>query len=281
MLNIAVLMTCHNRRPLTVRCLTSLFAAEEATIGKATLAAYLVDDGCTDGTPDEVTRLFPAVKIIPGSGNLYWCGGMRHAWRAAAAENYDAYLWLNDDVVLSIDALTVLCETTDRQVADSGRAGIVVGSTAEHDRNVPSYGERNRSAVIPPGSHPRPIRLFNGNIVLVSRDAFRLLGNLSSAYSHSFGDIDYGVRAARRGVPVWLAPGYLGHCSTNGRPKWKRPDIPVITRLFELHRPTGCPPWELAFLMWQDRAWWAPYSIAKLYYQVLFPPAIESREVDL
>lgn len=269
----AVIMTCHDRRKLTVSCLASLFAARETVEGRVTLTVYLVDDGCTDGTADAVRSEFPDVRVVPGSGTLYWCGGMRHAWRTAAQDEHDAYLWLNDDVTLARDALEVLHDTSKQQERESGSAGIVVGSTAGEDGERPSYGSLSGPGVVEPGALPRPIRLFNGNIVLVSDSAYRKVGNLSRAYSHSFGDLDYGIRAERHGISVWLAPGYLGHCNTNKCPKWKRPDVPLGTRLRELHRPTGCPPWELAYLMWQDRAWWAPYTIAKLYASVLFPPS--------
>ena len=44
-MNISVLMTCHNRRELTLKCLGLLLSqiGEDARV-------YLVDDGSTDGT---------------------------------------------------------------------------------------------------------------------------------------------------------------------------------------------------------------------------------------
>lgn len=53
---IAVLMTCHNRRALTVRCLESLAAQPGFTAS----ALFLVDDGSSDGTGDAVGRGCPA-----------------------------------------------------------------------------------------------------------------------------------------------------------------------------------------------------------------------------
>lgn len=44
---LAVLMTCHNRRETTLKCLNTLYNQEGAT--NIDMAVYLVDDGSTDG----------------------------------------------------------------------------------------------------------------------------------------------------------------------------------------------------------------------------------------
>ncbi|MFM8891766.1 MAG: glycosyltransferase family 2 protein, partial [Planctomycetia bacterium] len=235
---------------------------------------YLVDDGCQDGTADAVRSLFPAVRVIEGTGDLYWCGGMRRAWAAASKDDYDGSLWLNDDVALRPDALEVLLSTLGAGEECERRRGIVVGSTCSEEtagKITTTYGALGDRGAEPPGEHARRIRLFNGNIVLVSRDAHRILGNLSAAYTHGLGDIDYGIRASRMGVPVRLAPGHQGVCAANPTPRWRRPDLSLWTRLYELHRPTGCPPWQLARLLWSDGGWYWPWSVLKLYFDALFP----------
>jgi GT2 family glycosyltransferase len=274
LLQTAVLMTCHDRMPLTLRCLDSLFAASARAAGLLTIDVFLVDDGCSDGTGDAVRRRFPQVRILPGYGSLYWCGGMRKAWTAAAEGDYDAYLWLNDDVSLREDSLAILASTLEEGRREDGRGGIAVGSTLSTDAGgaeVTSYGAMGPAGVEKPGEMARRIELFNGNIVLVSRDAYRILGNLSAAYTHGLGDIDYGIRAKQKGVPVRLAAGHQGSCDGNKTPRWRRRDLPVWTRLYELHRPTGCPPWQLARLIWRNGGWYFPWSVLKLYVRALFP----------
>lgn len=273
-LRIAVLMTCHDRRPLTLRCLHSLHAATVAVAARASFDVFLVDDGCNDGTAEAVGQTFPGVRILPGNGNLFWCGGMRKAWDVAAEGDYDAYLWLNDDVALHEDALSVLIATLDHGHAEDGRQRIVVGSTLSGNRagtSKTSYGAMGPAGVEAPGEEARRIELFNGNIVLVTRGAYRVLGNLSAAYTHALGDIDYGIRAKRKSVPVWLAPGHQGVCDGNKTPRWRRRDVPLWTRLYELHRPTGCPPLQLARLVWSNGGWYFPWSVLKLYLRAIFP----------
>jgi GT2 family glycosyltransferase len=270
---LAALLTCHNRRDQTVRCLSSLATAKEVASALAIVDAFLVDDGCSDGTAAAVRSQFPDVHVIAGTGSLFWCGGMRLAWTHAAENDYDGYLWLNDDVTLDHDAIERLLAASSRLSRDDG-AVIVVGGTRAEDAaavNVATYGGLSSQGVLPTSADVRRIDLFNGNIVLVSRRAFQVLGGLSTAYTHGLADIDYGVRAKKAGVPAWLAAGSLGSCSANKTARWQRADLPVWTRLRELHRPTGCPPWQLARLVWSNGGWWFPWSVAKLYGEALFP----------
>ena len=75
------------------------------------LDIYLTDDGCTDGTPEAIKRQFPKVHIIKGDGNLFWNRGMYRAWEEAAKQDYNFYLWLNDDSYLVDGALfTLFCK---------------------------------------------------------------------------------------------------------------------------------------------------------------------------
>jgi len=272
-LRLAALLTCHNRRALTLRCLASLNAAMKVSAGRVAVDVYLVDDGCTDGTGDAVRARFPDVHVISGTGDLFWCGGMRLAWKHAAVKDYDGYLWLNDDVAIDEDALERLVDVAVQRQRDDGAVIVVGGTRADepHAADAVTYGGLSERGVLPTSEDVRRIQLFNGNIVLVSRRAFAVLGGLSSAYTHGLGDIDYGIRAKKAGVPAWLAAGSLGSCAANHTARWQRRDLPVWTRLRELHRPTGCPPWQLARLVWSNGGWWFPWSVAKLYCEALFP----------
>lgn len=82
MIQIAVLLTCYNRRQKTETCLHSFFTAIRDVRGYS-FTVFLTDDGSTDGTSDSIKRLFPHVQVIAGQGNLFWAGGMRLAWNKA------------------------------------------------------------------------------------------------------------------------------------------------------------------------------------------------------
>ena len=72
---IAVLMACHNRVQLTLKCLNHLY--EQNGLGKDfCFQVFLVDDASTDGTSIEIAKHFPKVNITKGNGELYWNRGM-------------------------------------------------------------------------------------------------------------------------------------------------------------------------------------------------------------
>ena len=83
---IAILLTCHNRKPLTDRCLNSIF---NNIPKRAIIDVYLVDDGCTDGTSEMIRIKYPAVKLLHGDGNLFWNRGMHRAFSEAVKGDYE------------------------------------------------------------------------------------------------------------------------------------------------------------------------------------------------
>ena len=59
--SIAVLITCHNRREKTLKCLQSLYF--NILSKNYVIEIFLVDDGSTDGTANAVFKKFPLVNI--------------------------------------------------------------------------------------------------------------------------------------------------------------------------------------------------------------------------
>ena len=185
--------------------------ARQAPCG-ATMDYYLVDDGSTDGTAAAVAREFPAVRILAGDGSLYWCGGMRLAWRTAAADDPDYYLLLNDDTHLHPEALAGLLAVAgspDREI-------IAVGAICDPATGVGTYGGRRRDGgLVPAAGQPETCDTFNGNCALITRAVYAKRGMLHDRYTHAMGDFDYGFQATKYGIRVIQSPNYLGTCADN------------------------------------------------------------------
>lgn len=221
MVKIAALLTCHNRRETTLACLRALYNCNRPP--DVLLANILVDDGSTDGTAQMVRERFPGVEVLEGDGHLYWNGGMHRAFAHALRKGFDAYLWLNDDTFLDPEALTTLVNAwRDTRLAPAGRA-ILIGSTRDPGSGVMTYGGFGV------GGRWRPLRFrpvipcdvaqvcatMNGNCVLIPDVVARELGNLDPVFAHAMGDIDYGLRARRQGIPLWVVPGFIGTCRSH------------------------------------------------------------------
>ena len=249
---IAVILTCFNRKQKTLDCLDAVFA--QSAFNDVTIDFYITDDGSKDGTRDALLKRYPNIRLLEGNGSLYWNGGMRLAWAEAFKGKYDFFLWLNDDTFLYPDTLRRMLDTHAKCMRDTGRAGIVVGSTHDETGQTSYGGELQKSRFRPltlikidPGEEVQQCDTFNGNCVLISREAAQILGNLDAGFSHAMGDTDYGLRAKRAGIPMWVMPFYAGRCVNDNHISGSFSDraLPVSERLKKIMSPKGLPwrPW--------------------------------------
>lgn len=248
-LRIAALLTCHNRRETTLNCLRDLKL--QVGIDAYELRVCLVDDGSTDGTSDAVRREFPWVDLIQGDGTLYWNGGMRRAMAHARELDPDFHLWLNDDTRLYPDAISRLLDAFSALAADADPPPIVIGSLKDPQTGELTYGGSRRTSRwhplrfsrIHPGEEAKPCDVFNGNLVLVHREAAEMIGNLNPDLVHVAGDYDYALRAGKKGVGRWIAPHFFGECSRNPvSAVWSDPEASLGDRYRRMLGVKGQPP---------------------------------------
>jgi GT2 family glycosyltransferase len=224
---IAVLITCHNRKISTIKCLESLF--NQKGLGKDfEIQVYLTDDGSTDGTYDEVNRVFPSVNLIKGNGNLFWTGGMQAAWNLANQDGkeYNFILMLNDDTILFEDCIINLLANF---LAIKNGAAIIIGATKDPKDQRPTYGGSsliNRYnlktiRIIPNNISPQKCDLGNGNVMLISRAVYTRIGFLTNKFTHGIADYEYTLKARKAGITSYVASNYAGYCSNDHPRPWK------------------------------------------------------------
>jgi GT2 family glycosyltransferase len=218
-MNFAVLMTCFNRKDKTIACLEKFYEAVKNL--EHNFSVYLVDDGSTDGTYEEVRKKFSCVSIIKGDGNLYWNGGMYVAFQKALSGNYDYYVWLNDDTMLYSDAVSrALFWALDTYKMRN--PGIYIGSTCSSN-GVLSYGgsvslgKYKKFKYKKVHSHKEIIEceVMNGNFVIINSNIVKSIGIIDKNYEHALGDIDYSLRARACGFSNYVMPGFYGECDGN------------------------------------------------------------------
>ncbi len=262
---LAVLMTCHNRRDTTLACLQALYQQD------ITFDVYLVDDGSSDATTEAVKENYPEVKILQGNGNLFWVGGMRLAFAAALEENYEYYLWLNDDTLLNPKSLTKLLDNHQYLAERGYKNSIIVGSTKDIETGKPTYGgamrtkrwHSNKYEFVHPSQDLQECDTMFGNCVLIPHSVAEKVGNLDAAFIHTLGDLDYGLRARKQGCSVWIAPGCVGTCSKNSvHGSWVDTKLPIDERLRKALQPKGYPiqAWTI-FVKRHSGAFWFVYWI--------------------
>ena len=236
--NIAVLLTCHNRREKTLSCLQSLFGATMPEGYKTEV--FLVDDGSTDGTGEAVEKCFPQVTVIQGDGNLYWNKGMNLAWKNAVETfDYDFYLWLNDDVILKNESIEVLL----KDFRTAGADNVIIAGVCQSANGMVTYGGYNSLAKkieLTPNGEIQQCEYFNGNVVLVPSAVFKRVGFLDPIFHHGQGDFDYGLKAKKSGIQSFVSSSFVGECERNKElPRWCNPRYPLLVRVKSFKSPLG------------------------------------------
>ena len=260
---IAVLMTCFNRRDTTLACLRALHQQT------CNFDVYLTDDGSSDGTTEAIRAEFPQVKILQGDGNLFWVGGMRLAFAEAMKHSYEYYLWLNDDTFLETDTLDKLLNIQQNLTRQNHENSIIVGTTQDPSTRKPTYGGAvkskkwysNKFEFLEPTQNIQESDAMFGNCVLIPKNVANKVGNIDAAFIHSLGDLDYALRARKLGCSIWVAPGYVGTCSKNSiRNSWADTNLPLQERLRKVLQIKGFPlkPWT-TFCSRHSGAFWFIY----------------------
>jgi len=243
MKTIAVLITSFNRKNSTLKCLEKLFSQN---LKDFKLEVYLVDDGSTDGTSETISKQFSDVIILKGNGNLFWNRGMYTAWEVAAKKEWDFYLWLNDDTFLFDNAMQSMLETYSKVDNNS----IIVGATCSSlNHELTTYGGRDGKIVLQNRGQIIECSTFNGNCVLIPNSVYNKLGNLDYKFRHSFGDIEYGMRAVKSKIKIFITPNHIGTCESHDSVKLCfSPKVAFIKRLKYFYSPLGMNPFEFFYM---------------------------------
>lgn len=213
--NVAILITCHNRLQKTKKCLKSIYF--QKNIKELNIEIFLVDDGSTDGTSQYIKENFPKIKLIQGDGSLYWGGGMYLAWEEALKkeQNFDYFLWVNDDVIFFEDGIYTLLNTT------INKDSLVVGSFCDSISKKTTYGgvvsiKKTLSPfglrLVEVNGYSQEVDGINGNGVLIPYLAFKQIGKFDKQFIHAGGDLDYALRARKKNIKIYLTRKHIGYC---------------------------------------------------------------------
>jgi len=250
---VMVLMTSHNRKEQTLKCIRSLRSDPGID-----LRFVVVDAGSTDGSREALSAEKDTTLILRGD-DLFWNGGMRVAMSYAAKCGAGAthVFLVNDDVEFFSGALrSLLARMGDAEGAEDPGSGekvrddidAVVGATKNAAGEQTYGGVRMSSAylaryeLIPPSEQPEACDTFNCNALLMRYASFIKAGNLDAAYVHSMGDYDYGMKLRRLQMHVINSAAYVGLCEGNAKEgSWLDPSLPRRERLRKKESEKGLP----------------------------------------
>ena len=218
---IYVVIPVYNRRQLTAACLACLRAQTEPH------RVVVVDDGSTDGTAALITRDFPGVTVLIGTGSLWWAGGtnlgIRYVLEHCQPTNDDFILTLNDDTEVAPDYLATLLlahrsnppgiigsiSVDIREPARLLYAGTRLNTWSAMFRDVASSQFNNHYDQIANGPDYLPTDCLPGRGMLIPKRVFDAIALFDEVhFPHHMADIDFSIRARKAGFPLLVAT----HC---------------------------------------------------------------------
>ena len=228
-IKISAILTCFNRRDKTLRCIRSLFRAEQLynqthKDAEVCTSVYLTDDACTDGTADAVREVCKGrdLHILQGNGQCYWASGMRLAWGEAmkAHETWDFYLLLNDDTIIGDNAFDELFKAHQYALSNTGKPGIYSGMVSDiYDISKITYSgsvfddaSRSQYHKVMPQGKPLKVDITNANILLVPKEIVGNVGIFYKGFIHGGADYDYALTVARHGYAAFITENVCGQC---------------------------------------------------------------------
>lgn len=209
------LVTCvlnWNRPDDTIACVESLLAS-----GAADQRVLVVDNGSSD---DSIARLRArfgdAIEILATGENRYYAGGMNAGIERAMSWSADLILLLNNDTVVSPDALPLLLAAAEAH-PDAGILAPAVcyllerarfwslGSRRSPWRPFPAEVGRD---TVDRGQYTTPMRVdfVTGCAMLVRREVVERIGLLDEGYRFYYEDADYCARARAAGFELLVEP---------------------------------------------------------------------------
>jgi GT2 family glycosyltransferase len=211
-----ILIVNWNQASLTIECLESVFQSESVPF-----RVLIVDNGSTDGSPQQICRAFPQIEVLEAGENLGYSEGNNLGLRYALENGASYVLLLNNDTVVDPQMLSRLM-----QAAESDPSIGIVGPTHFYfDSPTTIWGADNHIL----WTQGVPHRARMGEIVslkglpegdnqlveadyidtcaaLVRADVFRRVGLLDGRYFINYDDADFGLRTRAAGYRVVYCP---------------------------------------------------------------------------
>ena len=214
---IHVIITVHNRIGLTLKCVRSLMKQKNSE----KLNIFVVDDGSTDHTSKILSRKFPDVNLIKGSGLLYWCGavslGIVHVLKIASKNDW--ILLVNNDAELKSDAIYQLTKCSMKKNRKAIVSALTLNSKDEQTiiksgtiikswfLNITHHVYKNCKYNELKNYSPIEVDLITARCLLHPIEIFKKTGNYDYVnFNHYGGDDEFSLRVKKFGYKVLLCP---------------------------------------------------------------------------
>ncbi|MEZ5082507.1 MAG: glycosyltransferase family 2 protein [Bacteroidales bacterium] len=217
-MKIAITFPIFNGLNYTKQCLTNLFADRKIDNLEAEYSVVIVDDNSTDGSWEWIQKNYPQVKLLKGTGDLWWGGGINKAVNYALDElKSDFIIWWNNDIIADenyFSNLYNLLKNTDNRTILGAKIyyahdkemvwsmGGIFNSTSGF-KVMNAFGEKDCEKF----SGPFTCDWLTGMGTVTHRSVYETIGMIDD---HNFpqyhGDSDFTLRAKKAGYKIIAHP---------------------------------------------------------------------------
>ena len=202
-----------NNAPDTLACLDSVLALEYSRHH-----VLVVDNGSTDDSVRIIRAQYPQIDLLQLDCNFGYAEGNNRGIQHALSHGAEYVLILNNDVCVAPNALAALMQvmTAHPQAGivgpcvycvDPPRTLFAAGSSIDWVAGALHHrGMFCPADVVTLPTRTERVDFIIGCAMLVSRALIERVGLLDAAYYLNYEDVEWGVRAARRGFESWFVP---------------------------------------------------------------------------
>jgi len=212
-LSVDILLEGQNVRGNVLSCIEACMRQIDtlASSGKYTFNIWYIDNASVDGTYDEVCESYPSVKARKASGNMSGYAALKVLWNEAAeTDKPDFYILIDPRMELSENAISCLLENSEFL----NHSALIAGSVKDYLGNHILGGRAKKGKLLSPDEViPIPCQTFDGNVLLVPKSAFEVIGYPNTKFKGITVAWSYGLKAQKEEVPRMIAPGFLAKYS--------------------------------------------------------------------
>jgi GT2 family glycosyltransferase len=191
--------------------------ASLAGLTYANWALVVVDNASSDGSPEEIARLFPKAQLIRNDENLGITGGHNAGIRHCEERGFDYVLFLNNDTVVEADLLDRLVGVADDRIMVApktylyGRRPLLDDAVGDFDWWRGVWRGWLYAKPEPSDFGRRQPNMASLCCLLVPAGVFRDAGLMDERFFMYYDDFDFVQRAKEAGYRLRLEVGAVVH----------------------------------------------------------------------
>ncbi len=206
--SVAIIIVNWNGREVTAACLESLKGLRYENY-----KIILVDNNSSDGSVSFFEKNYSDIELIALSENTGFTGGYNRGMRYALSNNFDYFLLLNNDTVITdfnfVSSMVKVLEHTDN-------AGMACPTIYYHQNPKEFWYAGAKLSLWRGWTHfhsplknslPKKTGYATGCCLLVKKQTVNEIGLLNSSYFLSVEDVEWSQRAKNNGWNLLYIPG--------------------------------------------------------------------------